>query len=132
MKRQPFPRLELCGALLLAELTDKVYKILETNLTVRIVRLWSDSTITLSWISAPAARWQTFVANRVQRIQDLCYNYIWDHVKGENNPADILSRGIEPSKLKDCTSWFYGLEELNAHNNSWTSKVNFKVTKLPQ
>jgi len=32
----------------------------------------------------------------------------WSHVKSEDNPADIASRGICATKLKDCSIWWNG------------------------
>lgn len=132
LKKQSLPRLELCAALLLAELVDKIYKVLQVNLNISRVRLWSDSTITLSWISAPASKWQNFVANRTQKIQDLTYNYIWDHISGKINPADILSRGIEPSKFSACKTWFDGPTQLAENDQEWSKEINFQMKNLPE
>ena len=55
---------------------------------------WTDSMIVLAWDASPD-RWKTFVANRVAEIQSLSRGD-WNHVPSEENPADILSRGILP------------------------------------
>jgi hypothetical protein len=67
VKKVSLPRLELCRAILLAGLVDKILPAL--NVEKNNVHLWTDSTIVLSWISLPARKWNTFVANRVARIQ---------------------------------------------------------------
>lgn len=61
------PRLELCGALVLARLQCKMHE--KLNLKISRVYLWSDSTIVLHWIAADASRWKQFVANRVDEMK---------------------------------------------------------------
>jgi hypothetical protein len=68
------PRLELCGAVLLAELSEKILPVL--NVEINNARLWTDSTTVLSRISLPATRWNTFVA----RIQQTTNVSDWKHV----------------------------------------------------
>ncbi|XP_071576977.1 uncharacterized protein [Temnothorax nylanderi] len=69
LKAVTLARLELLAALLLAQSVDKIKASFNRlNLTIT---LWSDSTITLHWISSPSRKWTTFVANRVGEIQRL-------------------------------------------------------------
>jgi len=69
IKKMTIPRLELCGVLLLAELTNALLQ--STNINIQSVNLWSDSMVTLHWIGNDPARWLTFVSNRVGQIQTL-------------------------------------------------------------
>jgi hypothetical protein len=64
VKKVTLPRLELSGAVPSA---DKILLVL--NVEINSIHFWPDSTIFLSWISSPSMRWNTFVANRVTRIQ---------------------------------------------------------------
>jgi len=59
-------RLELCAAVLLAELTVATTRALKLNCPVFA---WTNSTITLRYIAAHPSRWKTFIAHRVARIQ---------------------------------------------------------------
>ena len=100
------PRLELCGALLLSRLLIKAANTL--NILPDQCYCWTDSKIVLSWLAADPGNWKTFVANRVSEIQQLTSKCHWNHVKGAENPADIITRGIYPSELAKNSLWFNG------------------------
>lgn len=70
--------------------------------------LWSDSTIVLCWLKLLPNSLKTFVSHRVAEIQELTSNYYWRHVPTKDNPADLISRGIKPSKIVDCSLWWHG------------------------
>ncbi|XP_055920880.1 uncharacterized protein LOC129952352 [Eupeodes corollae] len=116
------PRLELCGAVMLAKLLDYTRSVLPFK-TVQLFA-WTDSTITLSWISGLPSKWKTFIANRVTEIQRLTNISIWRHIPTKLNPADLISRGILPSKLKINTLWWNGPHFLH-------EKWDFSVPKQP-
>ena len=78
MKKVTLPRLELCGAVLLAE--RNVKNLPELNVEINRVHLWTDSTIVCLWISLPATRWSLFVSSRVARIQETTNVSDWKHV----------------------------------------------------
>lgn len=90
----------------MAGLIDKVKEAL--NCKDVEISCWTDSMITLGWIRGEPHRWQTFVANRVSEIKRLVPNAQWNRVISVDNPADIVSRGIEPKKLINQTLWWNG------------------------
>ena len=100
------PKLELCGAELLA----KLLKTVKNELTVPIshVHAWTDSTIVLCWLSTDPWKLKTFVCNRVSSIQRQLPREHWKHVRGLENPADPASRGLMPSELVTCALWWKG------------------------
>lgn len=110
-------RLELCAALLGAELLEAV-KTINVYQVNRIV-CWSDSTTALKWIRSSPHLWKTFVATRVTKIQHATHDAEWRHVPGEMNPADIGSRGCQPAMLAKHTNWFDGPNFLRQSENNW-------------
>lgn len=53
---------------------------------------WSDSTIVLHWIKNNYQNLETFVTNRVIKIQKLFYPYSWNFCPGNKNPADTYNK----------------------------------------
>ena len=84
------------------------------------IHYYSDSTIALSWIKSHPSKWKTFVANRVSDIQSVSSPDQWHHVISAENPADICSRGLNPSEISIRDLWWSGPQCLNQ------SKINFK------
>ncbi|KAK9717650.1 Pao retrotransposon peptidase [Popillia japonica] len=117
LKATTLPRLELSGALLLAQLYAKVKDILCIEFSKTY--LWTDSTIVLPWIKAPSRSWKTFVANRVSEIQELTTPSDWYHIDGRENPADIVSRGSSPGELQTNNLCWQGPEWLKLSSHRW-------------
>ncbi|XP_031337238.1 uncharacterized protein LOC116166425 [Photinus pyralis] len=118
------PKLKLCAAVLLARLLEKAATALEIpNITIYA---WSDSTIALAWIKGDPNRWKSFVTNRVTEINKLVPHHHWKHVRTEENPADILSRGYPASKIQANPIWWNGPEWLKT--SEWQEYQTPKVT----
>ncbi|XP_050305064.1 uncharacterized protein LOC126742462 [Anthonomus grandis grandis] len=117
LKVVTIPRLELCAALLLAKLVEKVRSTL--TVTVNSCFLWRDSTVALSWIHTPPNTLQTFVGNRVTQIQALTSSSDWRHIRSASNPADLLSRGVYPSQMQSSDLWWNGPPWLSFPQCSW-------------
>ena len=65
IKRLSIPRLELCGAQLLARILYHVQQVL--CISSDDLYAWSDSTIVLSWLDGNPKRFKTYVGNRISR-----------------------------------------------------------------
>ena len=65
IKRMTTPRLELCGALVVACLLKHVTDVL--HIPAENVFAWTDSQIVLSWLRGDPRRFKVFVGNRTHR-----------------------------------------------------------------
>ncbi|XP_065088816.1 uncharacterized protein LOC135710229 [Ochlerotatus camptorhynchus] len=82
---------------------------------------WSDSSITLHWLYNPPSNYNTFVANRVAEVQRLTEGGTWNHVAGLENPADLISRGVDPCELVNNALWWKGPPWLTSDPAEWPS-----------
>ncbi|XP_065095607.1 uncharacterized protein LOC135717444 [Ochlerotatus camptorhynchus] len=106
LKPSTIPRLELCGALLLAHLVTKT--IAAMKISFKSVTLWCDSQVVLCWLKKSPLAMNQFVSNRVATIIELTQDYDWQYVRSENNPADLISRGLLPEALEEHVLWWKG------------------------
>ena len=101
------PRLELVAAHMATNLLMNVREAL-SHFPITGVHAWLDSTGALHWITG-GGQYKQFVTNRVNKITQ--YPDIqWRHVPTNQNPADIASRGGQPTEL-----WTSGPEWLADH-----------------
>ncbi len=100
------PRLELCGALVAAQLAKLLQK--ELTLQIETTVLWTDSSTVLTWLSSESCHYKVFVGNRVAEIQELTENCSWRYVDSASNPADDLTRGKPLNVLTEMNRWSQG------------------------
>ena len=94
INRLTIPRLELCGAVLLAKLIKQVGKFL--RIPISDTNTWTDSLVVLSWLRGNPRLYRTFVGNHVSEIVESIPPNRWQHVKGSDNLTDLASRGLFP------------------------------------
>ena len=117
LKRLTVPRLELCGAYLLAQLLHHIKSLYQ--IPVADVYAWTDSTIVLNWLNGSPKRFKTFVGNRISTIVDCIPPNCWNHVSSVDNPADCASRGLYPSELLHHELWWRGPKWLTIPQSQW-------------
>jgi len=117
LKTLSVPRLELNAAVLLSRLIGWTCRSL--RLSAVPVHGWTDSTVTLAWITQHPAKWRIYVANRVSEIQTTVPNIHWHHVSSSDNPADCASRGLAASSFVQFQLWFSGPPWLQKPPSMW-------------
>lgn len=124
IKRLTIPKLELCGAYILAKLLEHVRSIL--NIAIENIYAWTDSTIIINWLDGNLRRLKTYVGNRISFIIDHTPPNKWKHVSREQNPADCASQGMFPQELMNHSLWWNGPDWLRSAPSDWP-----KQTELP-
>ncbi|CAH2083710.1 unnamed protein product [Euphydryas editha] len=128
LKSTTIPRLELCSALLGAQLSSSATQTLRCKIN-RLV-YWSDSKVTLGWIKS-ACKAKTFVANRVAAITELSDPENWRYVPTAENPADLRSRVVDPQNVGKADIWWRGPAFLGEDESSWPS-TDVQAVELPE
>lgn len=85
------PRLELCGAVLLAKSFSHVTRVFRSEIQFYKIYAWCDSTILLCSIRSSPHRFKTFVSNHVTYIQDKVLSSSGTYVRSKNNLANVVS-----------------------------------------
>ena len=112
------PRLELCGANLLAQLYDSLAPFF-AHFAILHHHFFTDSSIVLAWLKTSPDLLKIFVAHRVSSITKITKPEWWSHVRSEHNPADCGSRGLFPSQLDAHPLWWSGPAWLAECNENW-------------
>ena len=127
LQQLTIPKLELCGALLVTNLITNVSKSLKYQ---HDVALWTDSAIVLGWLQRKPQTLKTFVSNRIADIQKLVSASQWKHVKTNENPADLGSRGCTPQELLESQLWWHGPSWLKLAEEEWPKPRSFEPTDI--
>ncbi|XP_037825830.1 uncharacterized protein LOC119613837 [Lucilia sericata] len=122
------PRLELCAGVLLVELIKVVVD--SFKIAFNDIFYYSDSTIVLSCLRLDPARLQIFVSNRVSFIQANSNINKWKHVSSEDNPADLISRGLLVKEIVENKFWFNGPKFL-LKKEPYISRI-FEKCEIPE
>ena len=97
LKQITIPRLELTAATVSVKVSHHTRKELDLDEFQEV--FWTDSKIVLGYIANESKRFQTFLANQAQQIQDHTNKKQWRYVRSQENPADHASRGLKVDEL---------------------------------
>lgn len=61
------------------------------------------------------------MSNRIARIQDISDPNQWHHVPTKENPADIVSWGMDAAAISQSVLWWHGPQWLQQEPASWPS-----------
>lgn len=111
------PRLELMAAVIGLRLTQALIRVLE--IPMNMVTFFSDSLDVLWWIRGHGKDFRAFVANRVGEIQMFTDPQQWQHVPTDQNPADLVSRGVSAKEIESDNLWWSGPEWLLKDQCCW-------------
>lgn len=119
------PRLELCGAVILAQLLRATAQ--DLHIQPESIYAWCDSSAVIGWIQQSPARLGTYVANRVSKLAALVPPTQWRYVASAMNPADLLSRGVLPSALLQSELWWQGPPWLLKPTSEWPRRPDINL-----
>lgn len=118
------PILEFSAALLLAELVDKI--IHSSGIQFNNVTHWTDFMVRIFWInSSPHFLKKLLWLTGFPRYK-VCQILSWKHIRSADNPADLLSRGLTPSKLINSAFWCHGPTWLVEEESLWTHIIRIQ------
>lgn len=127
LKVVTIPRLELAAA----ELLSKLFLVTSNSMEWRNAEcyLWSDSTIALQWMNKEPHELKMFVANRVKTIREKTKVEHWAHIRTNENPADLVSRGLSAGEIGNSQLWWHGPSWLAQPQATWPKPVDWRATK---
>ena len=108
------PRLELMAIVIATRLSKFVEEALKLKYNFTEKTIWSDSQVALGWITNGKLL-SVFNQNRVQEINQSTHKF--KYVPTDQNPADLLTRGISTMSLKRSHLWWSGPEWLPTRDN---------------
>ena len=126
LKRPTLPRLELMAALTATHLAIFIIDTLRLhNIPVFI---WTDSQIVLYWIHSQKTLPQ-FVSAQVSEIYNVLPSASWRFCSTNDNPADLLTRGITYDQLQSFLMWLNGPPWLLSENQ-WPERKPTEALQL--
>lgn len=117
IKTVTIPRLELLAAVVLSDQLEAILEACQFN--AQSVTCWTDSSIALHWINKEPQDLKAFVSNRVKKIQEKTKGFNWKHVSSQDNPADLVSRGMKISEFLKSNLWTEGPPWLKKSEANW-------------
>lgn len=77
------------------------------------------------------AELKIYVANRVKRVCQYTEPQRWEHIRTEDNPADLISRGLSTKEILDNKLWQNGPDWLSKPQEQWPKPANWRAIEIP-
>ena len=131
LKSLTLPRLELMAAVTASRVAKFVQASLSPGDKPIAVHLWTDTQIVLHWLQN-GTHSQSFVHQRINEIIQHFPAANWSFTPSEDNPADLLTRGISTNQLKSFKLWTHGPDWLPDTKNwpKWTPSTVLEIQAL--
>ena len=125
VQQKTLPQLELTALYVGVRLQNYIRETM-SDIQFRKVYVWSDSEVALCQIKNNHSK-KIYVRNRVASINEIGSHCIFGHVRTEQNPADLLTRGQSVANIKKAHHWFHGPAWLNDKENWPVQKLQLSV-----
>ncbi|XP_043258500.1 uncharacterized protein LOC122400851 [Colletes gigas] len=89
------------------------------TITIPKLELCAAELLMLGWLNSPPHTLETFIANRVAKVQERTNAKDWKHVASSDNPADCISRGQLPLEFLENHLWLNGPVWLSELPSKW-------------
>ncbi|XP_075248317.1 uncharacterized protein LOC142341284 [Convolutriloba macropyga] len=114
IRHKTIPNLELQAAVYGVRQKRQILR--EHDVKIDKVYHWTDSSTVLQWLQSAHKKQQVFVANRAAEILESSSMDQWRHVKGIENPVDIVTgrmsiEGLKESVWLNRPAWLHTDEE---------------------
>ena len=124
LRKITLPRWELMAAVITGRLW--IYDKDAIDCPISRIVYWTDNSSTLPWIRGSASQWKPFVANRVIEIQSLMDHSVWRYCPWPHNPADLPTRALSVSKLRESRLWWKEPSWLQEVEKDWPKDLRSK------
>jgi len=69
-----------------------------------------------------------YVANRITQIQESSTVAQWRYIPSQDNPADLITRGIFAQSLESSTLWWKGPQWLTQNSSHWPAGFEYAAS----
>ena len=123
------PRLELNAALEASVAALKVKE--ELRMEFSNIYYHCDSQVVIGYLSNREKRFSRYVSRRIEIINNMCNNRLWNYVESGDNPADLASRPQSAEVLK-TSMWLHGPDFLSNVKYEVNDFVPTTLKNLPE
>ena len=128
LKTKTLPQLELTSVWLGFKVANYIHSTLGEIIMVNTY-IWSDNEAAIQWIRNNNSN-ITYVKNRVSEIREMFNDYKLLYVPTNQNPADLVTRGVTFKELEHNSLWFHGPDWLPDKRNWPVQRAEIMVCEI--